>query len=305
MSGINVSLAPNNYHKYFEDTSSNTIKADIKTFEIEAETLTQANQDTIRKDQEWKREAEMVVATDNLLAGLTSMMGLFPDGITTEDVQGETPIKKKMFGLLDRDYQLRVDIETRDLMIRKCQLGLLKNALAYKTNASTSVPRNNFESITTKLLSHMGSAVFAKEYLLSKLSTVQQQRGLVEAQLLAHREAHSPDVKMDGTEIKDKLNKLDKDRKAGKATPQASAAQAMGLFEIMVMHKEAAGELAFDKGSGGRTIAEICREEGKSFGEVLKGLAEAERAEKKKTGGRKKKGKARKMDDKEVVRGSM
>ena len=68
----------------------------------------------------------MMVSGTNALMGMMLSLGVLPDGISRKDLQGEMAIKKKIFPLLDRDHQVRVDIETQNLVVRKCQLEMLK-----------------------------------------------------------------------------------------------------------------------------------------------------------------------------------
>lgn len=139
MSDINHSLTSENFHTYLQESSMDDIKSDLKAFQDEAEILTQATQEVFKKDKEWKRGTEMVVSGSSALTGVMLAIGIVPDDMH-EGIRGEEPIKRKMFPLLGRVYQLRVDIETKNLIIRKCQLEILKSVVTRKNSAATSVP---------------------------------------------------------------------------------------------------------------------------------------------------------------------
>lgn len=267
VAGMTDNLTLDNFQTYLRDRSVDNIKSDIKTFETEAQALTQATQESFKKDNEWKRTTEMMVSGSSALTGIMLTLGIVPDNMH-EGIRGEEPIKSKMFLLLDRDYQLRVDIETKNQIIRKYQLDILKNTIASAAKTATGVP---IELSIAKLLSKVASVAVAKGKLQSKLRTIQQRRCLIEADLDAYRQAHQCDEsKINDINFSDKIKKRHDDIKAGKPVPMASLEDTMELMKCMMMQTEDErnGKAQWGKNNDGHTVEQIAKEEGETFDEI-------------------------------------
>lgn len=76
---------------------------------------------------------------------------------------------------------------------------------------------------------------------------------------------------IDDINISKKFNKAHNDIKAGKAVPRAWPEDLMELIKCMTMQTRdvMTGKGEWGKDHDGHTIAQIAKEEGKSFGEIL------------------------------------
>ena len=142
------------------------------------------------------------------------------------------------------------------------------------TPAAASGRVDTIKASPTKLLTDIESAVVAREALQLKLDAVQHERGRVEAELKAYREANPfNEPNIDHATVSRKFHRAFDDLKAGKALPRPSVEDSMELLRGMAMQTtdEMTGKVAWGKDTDGLPIGQIAKEECKTFGENFRG----------------------------------
>ena len=123
---LHILVDPRRLLGYVETSSPVVVMADLAAVTAEEQPRRDRMQASFKGDREWLQRSKSDTMEMDATLGTMNAFALLPGNLDRNDSEKDLAMMLKLFGLLQEDYQTRVDAETQQLIANKYMIGTLK-----------------------------------------------------------------------------------------------------------------------------------------------------------------------------------
>ena len=182
---LHILVDPRRRLEYTESCSPVDVMVDLASVTAEEQPRRDLLQASFKGDREWLQKSEWDALEMDATVGMMNAFGLLPGSLDRNDSEEDLAMMKKLFSLLQEDYQTRVHAETQQLIANKYMIGTLKAIALFTTHKDPTKPLP--QMLISQPLAVMQNAVEEKHSLQADLETIGEDRDALETQLKVYR----------------------------------------------------------------------------------------------------------------------